>query len=65
MLFSQQKSAVGDRKVEQKEQTQSAEKPTVQLVRFLEEPRKEGPFTNLQEDRQEGAGDTAFIGSWT
>ena len=59
------KTPVGDADVEQKQQAQSGEKPAAQLARFLEEPRKEGPFTTLQEDRPDGAGDRAFIGSWT
>jgi hypothetical protein len=50
--------------VDQKNHTQSAEKPPPQLNRYLQERRKDGPFTNLQEDRPEGDEDTAGIGSW-
>jgi len=39
-----------DANVDQKKETRSTEKPAVQLTRFLEEPKKEGPFTNLQVD---------------
>lgn len=51
--------------MDQKKEARSAEKPAAQLNRFLKEPKKEGPFTNLRVDQPDGVGETAFIGSWT
>jgi hypothetical protein len=51
--------------VDQKKEARSTEEPAAQLTRFLEEPKKEAPFTNLRVDQPDGAGETAFIGSWT
>ena len=63
--FSEQENPIGGADVGRKKETPAAEKPTTaQLERFLEEPRKVGPFTNLQQDRPDDAGETAFIGSW-
>jgi hypothetical protein len=62
--FSGEKGQLDDAGVDQKE-TRSTEKPATQLTRFLKEPKKEGPFTNLRVDQPDGAGETAFIGSWT
>jgi hypothetical protein len=47
-----------------KKQTRSDEKAAepVQLKRYLEEPKKDGPFTNLREERPDGAANTASIG---
>ena len=65
VVFSGQGSRTdGVGAVAQKKQTPSTEKPAVQLARFLKEPKEEGPFTTLQEERCDDAGETAFIGSW-
>jgi hypothetical protein len=54
-----------DADVDQEKETRSTEKPALQLIHFLKEPKKEGPFTNLRVDQPDGAGETAFIGSWS
>jgi hypothetical protein len=51
--------------VDQKKENRSMEKPAVQLIHFLKEPKREGPFTALWVEEPDGAGETAFIGSWT
>lgn len=43
---------------------QPPEKPPPQLIRYLEESKKDGHFTNLQVNPPGGDGETAFIGSW-
>ena len=63
--FSEQENPKGGADVGQKKEAPAAEKPTTaQLARFLGEQMKEGPFTNLQQDQPDDAGETAFIGSW-
>jgi hypothetical protein len=62
--FSEGKGQLDEADVDQKKETRSTEKPAVQLTHFLKEPKKDGPFTALRVDQPDGAGETAFIGSW-
>ena len=62
--FSGEKGQLNEADVDQKKETRSTEKPAVQLTHFLKEPKKEGPFTTFRVDQPNGAGETAFIGSW-
>jgi hypothetical protein len=61
-------SPTRDAEVDQtKKETRSGEKAAepVQLKRYLEESKKDGPFHNLQEELPNGAVITASIGSLT
>ena len=62
--FSGENGQLDEADVDQKKETRSTEKPAVQLTHFLKEPKKDGPFTSLRVDQRDGAGETAFIGSW-
>lgn len=66
LAASEQKSPKGEANVkdEKQEQKQAAREPAATLIRFLQEPKKEGHFTNLQVDDADGAEDTVFIGDW-
>jgi hypothetical protein len=52
-----------DAEVDKTDQPKSAEKPP-QLTHFLQEPKKDGPFTSLRVNQPSGDADTAFVGSW-
>jgi len=54
-------SPTRDADVDQTKKQEKAAEP-VQLMRYLKEPKKDGPFVNLQEERPDGAANTASIG---